>query len=107
MVFNFIPSYLIRTSEPLQQLLDSGMYEGIVLKGATPAMKYAVDILQGFCDAIKQRFQIESKNVINATKILNFESWPLPGTPEIKGLFCYSSKFPPFWSLKSVNSILK
>lgn len=74
-----------RTSEDVSQVLVSGMFKGIPLKGPKPSMKYVDEILQGFCDAIKERFQTESRSVINATKILSFGSWPMSESPELKG----------------------
>ena len=61
-----------RTCEPVTKFLETGQYEGATLKGSTPPMVYADTILQGFCEAITERFQTETKNVLNASKILNF-----------------------------------
>lgn len=54
-------------------------------------MTYAESIFDGLNDAIKRRFSIETNNVFNATKVLNFLSWPLTGN-ELQGykkvVFC-------------------
>ena len=55
------------------------------MKGPAPSLAYADKILEGFCNAIKERFQTETQNVLNATKILNFCGWPDPGSSDMKG----------------------
>lgn len=47
-------------------------------------MTYVESICDGLNDAIKRRFSIETKKMSNATKVLNFLSWPLTGN-ELQG----------------------
>jgi hypothetical protein len=83
--------YFYRENEALRMALDTGKYDDITLKGAVPSMTYAESIFDGLNDAIKRRFSIETNNVFNTTKVLNFLSWLLKGN-ELQGykkvVFC-------------------
>ena len=71
---------VIRNCKDLSQLLETGEFQGVTLKGSTPKMAYRDKTIDGFCSAIQDRFQTADKNVLNATKILN-----LPGSIELAG----------------------
>lgn len=67
-----------RNNEQLTKLLETGKLNEVTLKGQTPQMKYKDDMVDGFINAIKSRFQTLSsgKAVIDATRILNLKHWP-------------------------------
>ena len=48
-------------------------------------MAYKNTMLDGFCDAINKRFQLEEQHIINATRILNFKNWPSANSDELQG----------------------
>ena len=52
-------------------------------------MSYKDTIIDGIKEALKTRFQIGSNavntKVVNATKILHFQRWPLPDCPDVQG----------------------
>lgn len=52
-------------------------------------MSYREDIVNGFAEAIRLRFQLQEKDAtaVNATRILNFKIWPKVDAPEFQGLF--------------------
>lgn len=78
-------SYILTSkSDALVSFRESGSFEEIPLKGSTPVMAYCENIVNGMVQAIERRFELDSKNVFNATKILNFKTWPLSGT-ELQG----------------------
>ena len=47
-------------------------------------MAYANSVLEGLIDATKKRFTLDANNVFNATRVLNFQRWPLAGN-ELQG----------------------
>ena len=69
----------------MSDLIESGQYEGIALRGQPPSMTYKNDMIDGFCDAINKRFQLEERHIINATRILNFKNWPSAKSDELQG----------------------
>lgn len=71
----------------MQEVLHSGKYQEVDLKGHKPTLAYKSDLVQGLCNAITTRFQLEKKeiSVVKATTILNIQSWPVDRAEAFKG----------------------
>ena len=79
----------------MNEVLESGCFEGIKLSGKTPTMSYKTSILDGIKQAMQDRFLAASSNskLVAATKLLHFQRWPLPGKDEINGFYHNHFKF--------------
>ena len=78
---------IFRDSEQISQILSTGQFQDVGLRGNVPTMTYKEDIIDGFIEAIKTKFNIDpsKKTVINSTKILFFENWPAADSLDIQG----------------------
>lgn len=55
----------------------------MALKGATPTMSYRTEIIDGFMDAMRARFQMD--DVLKATSILKLKNVPEYDSRDLKG----------------------
>ena len=74
--------------DDLSEVLTSGMYQNIKLKGRTPSLAYKDAIIDGLLEALETRFTRHSSEALlnSATKILHFDKWPQMDSHDIRGL---------------------
>ncbi|XP_033726657.1 zinc finger protein 862-like [Pecten maximus] len=72
--------------DEVSEVLTTGMYQGIKLKGQTPSMPYKETIIDGLIKAIEDRFSRPTSQAIldNATRILHFDKWPQKDSHDVK-----------------------
>ncbi|VDI01683.1 Hypothetical predicted protein [Mytilus galloprovincialis] len=79
---------IMRDSDEVKAVLDSGTYKSIKLRGNTPTMSYVNPLIDGFIEAMKTRFELNESEatVMNATKILHLKNWPkIESESDLKG----------------------
>jgi len=83
---------IIRTIESVETLKRTGLYEEVTLKGPSPSMAYAPDLVDRVVCEITDRFELQTEgmSVIKATKILNISMWPYENTQLFKGQYLLS-----------------
>jgi len=78
--------FLINSNgEVLSELLSSGMFLGIKLKGRTPVMAYKDKLIDELVESLRTRFDFESDSVVTASRICNIKSWPQLDSDQIDG----------------------
>ena len=80
-----------RDIESVTQLVNSGSYENIALRGNTPSTAYQIPLIDGLIDALTSRFDLQNQfSVQNATSILYLKNWPSSSTsPNLQGSKSY------------------
>lgn len=72
-----------------EDILNSSTFQDIKLR-ENATLSYKSDIIDGFIDAIRSRFQLDGNDcevrVIESTKLLHLKNWPLPSSNSFKGL---------------------
>ncbi|KAL5007366.1 hypothetical protein ScPMuIL_003785 [Solemya velum] len=74
---DLLESYKSRILEPVNEVIQSGQYQGIVLKGNTPTMSYKDSIIDGMRDALLKRFFLSDtqKAITASCRFLNLRNW--------------------------------
>lgn len=74
-----------RNGTILDQVLETGEFQGIDLKGSKPAMAYKAGLIEKLALSITERLA-PKEPIIEATKIANMRAWPLLDE-EVEGLY--------------------
>lgn len=71
----------------LTETLESGQFCGVELNGQTPKMTYKEQQINKISEAIHQHYEHDSTtSIVQATKVLCFQKWPLQDTLRLTGL---------------------
>ena len=79
--------FIYRNSETLEALLETGSFNVITLKGRAPSLSYKDELVNKLVTALQNRFSYDQSvaGVIEATRLLNFKSWPMSDSEDISG----------------------
>ena len=76
-----------RELNSVKQIIETGVFKDVNLRGNLPTLSYKEKIIEGFIEAMRERFQINGHlDVLKATKILHLRNWPLSDSPDLKSL---------------------
>lgn len=75
-----------RTIDEIEEILASGTYQGIRLRGGPPLLSYREKMIDGLITALKDRFILEddTMNVYKATTLLHPMHWPKSDSDQLK-----------------------
>lgn len=72
MYYSFQSQFYFSNPNDLSDVLESGAFQDIALKGVTPTMNYKEGIIDGFIAALRKRFNLDHTelDVVSSTRIL-------------------------------------
>ena len=75
-----------RENAAVRQILDSGKFKGVELKGPVPSLAYKTTLLENVRNAITERvFDASDNETVKAATVFDLRNWPAPNSAASEG----------------------